>query len=180
METLRRLMNVRLLLPMLAATAAVVVTPAASAAPASTSFAITGYEYAFTQTVGSFAGTGSGNADEAAGWNATVEHDPLGSAPTYVNGGSFELGTLSRTTGHVDYATGTIGYHSGTITTLDPGANCTNQQYLVTGALEHVRTRTTSGGSGSFEVTLTHFRYSIFGHCVIYKASVKGGVTFTY
>ena len=161
------------------ALAALVAARSAPAAPASTSFAIVGYEYAFTQTVGSFAGTGEGNAGESAAWNARVEHDPLGSTPTYVNGGSFEIGTLSRTTGHVDYATGTIGYHSGTITTVNAGVNCTNQQYLVAGGLEDVKTRTTSGGSGSFEVTLTHFRYSIFGRCVIYKASVKGVVTFT-
>ena len=173
-------MNVRFLLPLLAATAALALPSAAAAAPASTSFAITGYEYAFTQTVGSFAGTGSGNAGEAAVWNATVQHDPLGSTPTYVNGGAFHFGTLNPATGHVDYVTGSIGYHSGTITTLNPGASCTNQQYLVTGALENVSTSTTTGGSGSFRVTLTHHRYSIFGHCIIYKASVKGGVTFSY
>ena len=173
-------MRTRLLLPMLAALAALVLPSAAPAAPASTSFAIHGYEYAFTQTVGSFAGRGSGDAGELAAWNATVQHDPLGSTPTYVNGGWFQVGTLSPTTGHVDYTTGTIGSHSGTITTLNPGASCTNQQYLVTGGLENVTTRTTSGGSGSFSVTLTHFRYSVFGHCVIYKASVTGAVTFAY
>jgi hypothetical protein len=171
-------MSSRLLLSLLVVAAAVVLVPAASAAPASTSFAITGYEYAFTQTVGSFAGTGTGNAGEAAAWNATVQHDPLGPTPTSVNGGSFQVGTLSPTTGHVDYATGSI--QSGTITTLDSGPNCTNQQYLVAGALDNVTTRTTSGGSGSFKVTLTHHRYSIFGHCVIYKASVSGTVTFSY
>jgi hypothetical protein len=170
----------RLLVPVLAAAVAVIVPSAAPAAPVSTSFAITGYEDAFTQTVGSFAGTGSGNAGETAAWNARVEHDPLGSTPTYVNGGSFQVGTLAASTAHVDYVTGTIRYHSGTITTLNAGANCTNQQYRVTGGLEDVSTSTTTGRSGSFDVVLTHFRYSIFGHCVIYKASVKGAVTFTY
>lgn len=42
------------------ALAALVAARGAAAAPASTSFAIIGYEYAFTSTVGSFAGTGSG------------------------------------------------------------------------------------------------------------------------
>ena len=172
-------MRSRLLLALVALAAAVVVVPAASAAPSSTSFAITGYEYAFTQTVGSFAGTGSGNAGEAAGWNARVEHDPLGSSPTYVNGGVFQMATANAS-GHTDTVTGTFAFHGGTITTLDPGAGCTNQQYLVTGALENVSTSTTSGGSGAFRVTLTHHRYSIFGRCVIYKASVEGQVTFTY
>src|SRR5438034_7957128 len=71
----------------LAAFAATVLPAAGSAAPASTSFAIVGYEYAFTSTVGSFAGTGAGNAGDTGAWNARVEHDPLGSSPTYVNGG---------------------------------------------------------------------------------------------
>jgi hypothetical protein len=109
-----------------------------------------------------------------------VQHDPLGSTPTYVNGGLFQLATLSTATGHVDHVTGTIAYHSGTITTLNPGPSCSNQQYLVTGKLQDVTTSTTSGGSGSFQVTLTHHRYSVLGHCVIYEASVSGLVTFAY
>jgi hypothetical protein len=161
------------------ALAALVAARAATAAPASTSFAIVGYEYAFTSTVGSFAGTGSGNAGESAAWNARVEHDPLGSTPTYVNGGSFAMTTRSSG-GHLDFATGDFAYHGGTITTIDPGAGCTNQRYRVTGTLENVATTTTSGGSGNFAVTLTHYRYSLFGHCVIYKARVAGTVRFTY
>jgi hypothetical protein len=159
--------------------AGLAVAAAASAAPASTSFSIVGYEYAFTSTVGSFAGTGRGNADDSAAWNARVEHDPLGSTPTYVNGGEFAMTTRSPG-GHLDYATGDFAYHGGTITTLDRGAGCTNQRYLVTGRLENVATTTTSGGSGSFSVTLTHYRYSLFGHCVIYKARVAGTVSFNY
>jgi len=150
----------------------------ASAAPASTSFAVVGYEYAFTSTVGSFAGSGSGNAGEIAAWNATVAHDPLGSTPTYVNGGSFALTTASAS--RLDYVTGTLAYHGGTITTLDPGSGCTNQRYLVTGTLQNVATSTSSGGSGSVEVTLTHYRYSLFGTCIIYKARVSGTVNLTY
>jgi hypothetical protein len=161
-----------------AAIAALLASSPASAAPASTSFTIVGYEYAFTSTVGSFAGTGSGNAGETAVWNATVEHDPLGSTPTYVNGGSFAMSTAS--TSHLDYLKGTFAYHGGTITTLDPGSGCTNQRYLVTGALHNVSTSTTSGGSGSFIVTLTHYRYSLFGTCIIYKARAAGTVNLSY
>lgn len=159
--------------------AALVAAGGATAAPPSTSFAIVGYEYAFTSTVGSFAGSGHGNAGDTAAWNARVEHDPLGSAPTYVNGGSFAMTTRSPG-GHLDFVTGDFAYHGGTITTLDPGAGCTNQRYLVTGTLENVATTTTSDGSGSFAATLTHFRYSLFGHCVIYKARVAGTVGFSY
>jgi len=153
--------------------------PVASAAPASTSFTIAGYEYAFTSTVGSFAGNGIGNARDTALWNATVQHDPLGSTPTYITGGSVEL-TTANAGGHLDYVTGTLTYHGGRITSLNSGPMCTNQQYRVEGALEHVATSTTSGGSGTFVVTLTHYRFSLFGHCVIYKASVKGTASFVY
>lgn len=155
--------------------AALTLPLAATAAPASTSFAVVGYEYAFTQTVGSFAGTASGNAGGSAVWNATVRHDPLGSTPTYVNGGSFRL-----LTGSLDTVTGTFVHHGGTITTLSSGPNCTNQQYRVTGQLRDVTTSTTSGGSGAFAATLTHFRTRLLGHCIIYAARVAGTVSLAY
>jgi hypothetical protein len=166
----------RSLLVALFAAAALAIPAASPAAPASTSFSIVGYEYAFTSTVGNFAGTGTGNAGESAVWNASVQHDPLGSSPTYVNGGSFQLATSS-----VDYVTGSFAYHGGEITTIDPGEGCKNQVYGVTGTLQDVATSTTSGGSGSFDVKLTHYRYRLwFGPCVIYKARVVGNVSFTY
>jgi hypothetical protein len=112
-------------------------------------------------------------------WNAYVKHDLLGSNPTYVNGGSFEMATRSPS-GALDFVSGTLAYHGGTIPTLDGGAHCTNQQYLVSDRLQSVETSTTSGGSGRFAVTLTHYRYSLFGHCVIYKARVDGTVSFIY
>jgi hypothetical protein len=162
-----------------AALVALVAARGAAATPVSTSFAIVGYEYAFTSTVGSFAGNGTGNAGDTALWNARVEHDPLGSTPTYVNGGSFAMTTRSPG-GHLDFATGDFAYQGGMITVVDPGAGCTNQRYRVTGTLESVTTTTTSGGSGGFSVVLTHYRYSLFGHCVIYKARVAGTVSFSY
>jgi len=163
----------------LAAFAATVLPAAGSAAPASTSFRIVGYEYAFTSTVGSFAGTGAGNAGDTGAWNARVEHDPLSSSPTYVNGGDFQMATTSPA-GSVDFVDGTFAYHGGTITMLKPGAYCTNQRYRVTGTLQDVSTSTSAGGAGAFAVTLTHYRTLLFGHCIIYKARVAGSVDFTY
>jgi hypothetical protein len=163
----------------LLAIAALALPAGASAAPASTSFTIVGYEYAFTPTIGFFAGTGTGNTGDIGAWNTYVEHDRLGSTPTYVNGGSFQMATRSPN-GRFDAITGAFAYHGGTITTLSAGANCTNQQYLVTGRLQHVATTTTREGSGSFNVTLTHYRVSLFGRCVIYKARVVGDVTLAY
>jgi hypothetical protein len=158
---------------------ALVLASAASARPASTSFSVVGYEYAFTQTVGSFAGTGTGNAGDTGAWNASVQHDPLGSIPTYINGGTFAM-TTAGSGGHLDFVDGTFVHHGGTITTLDPGANCTNQRFLVAGALDDIATRTTAGGTGTIYVVLTHYRRSILGHCLIYKARVVGTVGFSY
>jgi hypothetical protein len=161
----------------LAATLAIPTT--AAAAPVSTVFAVSGHEYAFTPTVGCFAGSALGNAGDRAAWNTCVEHDPLGSVPTYVNGGRFAMATRSPA-GSYDYVTGTFVHHGGTIETINPGANCTNQRYLVTGALENVSTSTTSGGSGTFAATLTHFRTRIFGRCIAYRATVVGTASFAY
>jgi len=151
----------------------------AAAAPVSTTFAVSGHEFAFTPTVGCFAGKAVGNAGDRAAWTTCVEHDPLGSEPTYVTGGRFAMTTRSPA-GSYDYVTGTFVHHGGTIETIDPGANCTNQRYRVTGALEDVRTSTTSGGSGAFAATLTHYRTRIFGTCIAYRATVVGTASFAY
>ena len=166
-------------LTLLALAAALALPAAASSAPPSTSFAIVGYEYAFTSTVGSFAGNGSGNEGGTVYWNATVKHDRLGSNPTYVNGGSFAM-AIRGPGSSVDAIVGTFTHHGGKITTLDPGANCTNQKYLVADTLKAVSTPTTSNGSGNFSVTLTHYRHRLLGRCVAYKARVSGQVSFTY
>ena len=161
------------------ALAAMVLPAAASSAPSSTSFSIAGYEYAFTATVGAFAGTGTSVAGDRAYWNATVNHDRLGSNPTYVNGGPFAM-TVRGADGSVDAVVGTFTHHGGKITTLDRGANCTNQKYLVADTLRDVTTTTTAGGSGNFRVTLTHYRHRVLGRCIAYKARVAGTVSFRY
>jgi hypothetical protein len=169
---------VRSSVTLLLAIAALALPAGASAAPASTTFAIAGNEYAFTSTVGSFAGAGLGDKGDRALWNTSVQHDPLGSVPTHITGGSFRMATWSPT-GHTDSVTGAF-MNGGTITTLNLGLNCTNQRFQVTGALQGVATSTTSGGHGIFSATLTHHRISLFGHCLIYDASIAGAVSFTY
>jgi hypothetical protein len=158
--------------------AGLLATAGAAAAPASTAFSLVGYEYAFTSTEGHFAGVATGNAGDDGTWNTDVVHDPLGSTPTYVDGGSFELVTIGNSA--LDAITGTFVHHGGTITTIDTGPSCTNQRYLVQGALEDVTTTTTAGGTGAFTVTLTHYRAFVFGRCVIYKARIVGTVSFDY
>jgi hypothetical protein len=171
--------SIRTVTVALVAAGALVTSTAASAKPASTSFAVTGSEYAFTSTVGYFAGTAVGNAADSGLWNTQVVHDPLGSTPTYVNGGSFTMATRSAA-GSLDVVSGDFVEHGGQIATVNPGLGCTNQQYAVSGQLAHVSTLTTSGGSGTFSVLLTHFRASIFGLCITYRATVAGTVGFTY
>ena len=158
---------------------AAAVPAAAASKPVSTTFTISGREYAFTSTHGLFAGTGAGNRGGTAYWNASVKHDKLSSNPAYVNGGSVAL-TVRNGGISVDAIVGTFARRGGTISALDRGANCTNQKYLVTGRLERVLTTSTSGGTGSLSVTLTHFRHRILGRCVAYKATVSGSVTFAY
>lgn len=163
----------------LAGLVALVLPASAASAPVSTTFKVVGYEYAFTSTVGSFAGTGAGDAGGKAYWNARVKHDRLGSNPTYVNGGQFAM-TVTGPGLTVDAVVGTFTYHGGTIKTLDPGANCTNQKYLVADTLRDVLTATTTKGTGTFRVTLTHYRHRVLGRCIAYKARVSGTVSFTY
>jgi hypothetical protein len=88
--------------------------------------------------------------------------------------------TTRNANGRIDFVTGSYVSHGGTITTLDPGANCTNQRYRVEGALERVATSNTWGGTGTFSAVLTHHRARIFGRCIIYRATVAGRATFTY
>ena len=171
--------SLRLLSVAVVAAAALATPVAASAAPASTTFAVRGHEYAFTPTVGFFAGTGAGDAGDTAVWNTYVEHDPLGSTPTHITGGLFAMATRSPS-GTLSHVRGSFVYHGGTITTINPGADCTNQQYRVMGALENVATDTTAGGTGDVDVILTHFRTRFFGRCIAYRATVVGTASFRY
>jgi hypothetical protein len=159
--------------------AALVLASPASASPASTSFKITGYEYAFTSTVGSFAGRGVGNVRDTGFWNATVKHDKLTATSALVNGGTFVI-TVKKAAGGLDAIAGTLTHHGGAITTLKPGVNCTNQQYRVTAKLQDVLTTSSSGGSGMLTATLTHYRLRVLSRCVAFKARVAGTVSFTY
>jgi hypothetical protein len=160
------------------AAAGLLVLPAtAGAAPASSAFQAVGTEIAFTSTQGTFVGTAVGNAGDAGSWKAIVDHTPLSSLPASITGGSFTM----RTTG-ANFSRDSIQatFTGGSISVIDPGLGCTNQKFAVTGNLGNVATTTSSGGSGLFDVQLTHYRVSVLGHCVTYAASVAGTATFSY
>jgi hypothetical protein len=158
--------------PVLAAAAAVIMGPGSAAAAATYTDSISGYEYAATSTQGSFAGTASGSLPGA--WSATVDHTPLGTVAkitggdvylaTYLNGGSTSV---------------TGDFTGGTVRQLSGFTGCASQQYAVNGSLGDVGFGSVGTGTGSFAGTLTHYRTKIFGHCVIYSATITGSLTLT-
>jgi hypothetical protein len=159
------------------ATALAALPAAAQAAPASTTFRIQGAEVAFTSTRGTFVGRGAGNAGDRSAWKAVVDHTPLSSLPASITGGRFTMTTLSPAL-TPDFVVG--AFTGGTISVVNPGLGCTNQTYDVSGDVGGVTTSTTAGGTGSFDVLLTHYRVRLFGRCVSYAATVTGTASFTY
>jgi hypothetical protein len=110
-------------------------------------------------------------------WEAVIGHEPFGSLLAEVTGGSFRMATANANL-NPDFVVGT--FTGGTITAVNPGIGCTNQTFAVSGSLGSVATSTSSGGSGQFNVQLTHYRVSLFGGCITYAATVAGSASFTY
>ena len=164
-----------LVLVVVAATHALV--PARVSASSTYTDALSGYEYWASSTDGKFAGTASGAL--SGGWNADVQHTALclSCSPTAtITGGSFSLTTVLR-----DVPTLVTGrFTGGTVQVVDPGANCTRQTFTVSGLLGDVGAWWSGSGGGTFGVTLTHYRRSIFGRCVTYGASVAGTLAISF
>jgi hypothetical protein len=157
-------------LPILAAAAALALTPASAIAATAYSDPISGFEYTAAATQGSFAGAAVGALPGP--WSATVDHTPLGTSAT-ITGGEFSLatyldGTLTTITGH---------FTAGTVQQLSGFTGCVNQRYAVNGLLGAVGFRTAGNGTGTFAATLTHYRTKIFGYCVTYSASISGSLS---
>ena len=161
-------MRQRLVLAWVVVAVAACAAPAALADGATASYRVTGTEVAFTSTQGHFVGyaTGSGSAGV---FDAIVDHQPLGSAATpAITGGTFSLELASL--GGASTLSG--GFSGGTIRTLNAGAGCTNQTFAVDGTVALA-----GGGTGAFDVTLTHHRVSIFGYCLTYAGTIAGTLT---
>jgi hypothetical protein len=150
----------------------------ATAAPASTTFRVSGAEIAFTATQGTFVGKALGNAGDRGPWKAVVDHTRLSSLPAAITGGSFTMTTVSASWTTIDAVEGR--FTGGTIDVVNPGLGCTNQTFAILGTLGIVATSTSSGGSGQVDVLLTHYRVRLFGNCVTYSATVAGTASFTY
>jgi hypothetical protein len=157
------------MVPIVAA-AALFISPAAAIATTTSSDSISGLEYTATSTQGRFVGIASGALPGA--WSVTVDHTRLGTSAG-ITGGDFHLatrlhGTLTAVTG--DFTAGTVRQLSGF-------TGCINQRYAVHGVLGEVGSGAARRGTGTLNVTLTHYRTKIFGHCVIYSASVRGSLS---
>jgi len=142
--------------------------PGVAAAASTVTYAVSGFEYAATPTVGSFAGAAA-TPDDFGTWQATVVHGPLpvdqgGTAS--VTGGTFGLDGQAR-----DLAGGIDG---GTIMLLTT-STCGRQTYSVTG---HLTLAPSGTGDATFAMLLTHYRLRLFGRCISYAATVQGSVTF--
>jgi hypothetical protein len=169
-------MNVRAFLTAAIAAAAACL-PAPAPAAQTSSDTISGYEYYASSTDGKFAGTAVGAFP--GGWNADVRHTALcmTCTPTAtITGGSFSLTTLLNRLPSLI----TGSFTGGTVQVINKGPNCTNQTFAVDGILGSVGTWYSGNGSGSFDVTLTHYRRAIFGSCVTYGASVAGSLTLAF
>jgi hypothetical protein len=122
-----------------------------------------GIELIAHHTQGTFSGYTTGGL--RAGWLATVKHTPL-NPNARITGGTFTLATSLNQLDHPLSAE----ISRGTITNTNPGANCSNQTFKVTGSLapfNHYRT-------GTFSLTLTHWRHNLLGICLSYFATTQG------
>jgi len=137
-------------------------------------YQVSGTEVYAAPTTGVFVGTASGAADGA--WWTEVDHERLGSDPNprKITGGSFTLTLVQSNPAHV--VSGDLS-DGGLIETLQSGAGCTNQVYRVHGPTSASADGQT--GDGAADVTLTHHRTSILGHCIIYAATVSGAFQVT-
>lgn len=140
-------------------------------AASSFTYTLSGVEIAATSTVGTFVGVGT-TADDAGAWLASINHTVLTGGTATISGGTFAYD------GRVRDIVGTFTGGSLTQTSGSSGSSpCTNQTYAVTGSLTLTAP---SSGTGAFSAVLTHYRLRLFGHCIVYAATVKGGATFTF
>lgn len=151
----------RTLVAIAVSTLALLWPAAGHAAQRSLSVEVNGAEIWATQTVGTFVGEAHGDATGP--WQASVEHTPLTTSAD-VTGGDYRMslyvdGDLTTVTGEFD---------DGKVEQIDPASanGCRNQYFAVTA----------SGPAAELDVTLVHYRQSIFGQCFIYSASVSGEI----
>ena len=125
-------------------------------------YEVSGIQTGVAQNFSSFAGLGFSDDRDVAVWEAEIERIDL---TEITDGGVFHLKGVLRELFGV--------FTGGTITAL-PGGTCRMEKFAVAGDLA-----LDGGGSGNFDVILTHYGRRIGGQCFLYFATVKGTVTFT-
>jgi hypothetical protein len=163
----------RLLVLICVAVLAAVLAPLASAATYTDT--LKGIEIAASSTEGTFAGTASGALPGS--WTVVVDHTPLSSSGATITSGDFTIETVLNNLPTL--VTGTLAT-GGTVTVVNAGFGCTNQKFAIYAPLVDVGPWHGGPGTGLFTGTLTHYRYSVFGRCITYSASVSGGVTVSF
>ena len=137
---------------------------------------VSGIETYATSTEGRFSGVATGELPGA--WQAVVIHDPLnGSVPAAITGGSVALATVIA--GSAATENGSIA--GGSVTQLTGFSGCGNESYAVVGTLSSVGLAgAPRRGTGTLDITLTHYQTSVFGYCFTYGASVTGTISLTF
>jgi hypothetical protein len=150
--------------------AAVVGAGGAATRSVSASYSAVGVETSIpTSNTSPFAGTAIGSSGDAAVWTASVVHQPLSACP-FGSGASCAItgGSFSLTSSSIAHVTGS--FTGGTVTPVTQQAPCGKQVFAVDGTLS------TTSGAASLTATLTHYRTSILGTCVIYFATISGSL----
>jgi hypothetical protein len=146
------------------AVALVLTTPSIVSAAITVPYSVRGIEVHATSTEGTFTGV-TWAADDYGTWQAVVQHTVFDANDNAtITGGTFTLDGNKRD------VNGT--FTSGTVTFLWADSGCGRQVFDVDGAMDLA-----GGGTGSFDATLTHYRTSVFGHCITYWATVRGTTT---
>jgi hypothetical protein len=149
----------------------------ATALAAGYSDTVSGREIYATSTEGRFAGQAAGALPGY--WYADVVHTPLTGSPetAAITGGIFDLSTTIS--GQPVLVTGL--FSGGSVVQTGGFGGCTNQTYSVSGDLTNVGPYGGSQtGTGTFAAVLTHYRYSSYGYCITYAASIAGTVNLAF
>jgi hypothetical protein len=147
----------------LSVSAALTVFTTPAWAQSQVTYSLAGVETAATSTQGTFVGVALG-PDDFATWAAVIQHEALDDTAS-ITGGTFALD------GGVRDLQGVIT--GGEIVRLT--SSCRKETFAVTGDVLLV-----GGGSGAFNVTLTHYGRRVpGGNCITFFATVEGLVTFT-
>jgi hypothetical protein len=152
----------------LAAVLSVSLVDTASAARRPVVATVHGIELIALHTQGTFSGYTDGGL--TGDWLATVDHTPL-TPNAHITGGSFTLSSGANQ----QHEPLNARISNGAIRITNPGANCSNQTYKVTGNLTHLNPYR----SGTFSLTLTHWRHTLLGSCLSYFATTTGTLTLT-